>query len=191
MRTATNSPLHRIEDTTSISADDLEMFDSVKSHLRVFGMDDDTRIEDALRAAIDCVEEWTNRTIRRSVSSTAHFKGWAREYHLPLPPHVSVSSVKYYDGDNTLQTVSTDDYRTPTSTRNGMRVEFDWQYTFPNVYDRMDPIQIAFVRGYSATSDIPGSIKTAIRLLAEHEFDGDAKKIDEAERRVAGHIYRG
>ncbi len=191
MPSATNNPLHRIEVSTSIVADDLGLFESVKNHLSVVGGFEDAKIEDALRGAIDTVEEWTRRTIRKSVSATAHYKGWMRVFKLPRPPHVSVTSVKYYDPDNTLQTVSTDDYRTPTSTRNGTSIEFDWQYTFPNVYDRRDPIQVAYVAGFSDSAEVPGSIKTAIRLLAEHEFDGDASKMEEARKRLQSHMYRG
>lgn len=186
-----NQIFDRLETSTSPIADDLGLFESVKRHLRDLGMDQDTLIDDALRGAIDDVEERTNRTWRLSVSSTAHFRCWSRMYWLPRPPHVSVTSLKYYDRDNTLQTVSADDYRTLTSTRNGIKIEIDWQYTFPNLYDRIDPIQVAYVRGFASHNNVPQTIKVAVRLLSESNYDGDPMKAIEAYQRLQPYVYRG
>jgi hypothetical protein len=185
------SLFQRLTTTTALTADDVVTFDSVKRHLRQLGMEDDQTILDVLQGAVNEAEELTNRTLRQSVTSTGYFRGWSYSYPMPLPPLISVTSVKYYDSAEVQQTVTASDYEVQLSTRNQGRVAFRYDYSFPNLdSDREAPVEIVFVRGHSGDT-VPPLIKTCIRLLAESVYDGDFAKRTEAMARLQPYVFRG
>jgi hypothetical protein len=89
------------------------------------------------------------------------------------PPLVSVESVKYYDEDNVLQTVTASDYYTTNDLVPQLR--FIDGYAPPYVYSRPDAFQVNYIAGYPAadspptdyTTNIPAEIKNAILLGVE------------------------
>lgn len=193
-RQVVNDPLHRIETATAPNSHDVTDFDTVKRHLRATGIEDDQLIKECLDSAVNEAEERTRRTLRPSVTSTYHMRWWCRTYRIHYPPLQSVTSVKYYDIDNSLQTVTqSGNYQTNTSTRGQGVIQFDADYVFPNLNDDIpDPIQIELVRGFAA-ADIPPTAKVAIRLLCEANFDSEnAEKLrTEAFRILQPLVFRG
>jgi hypothetical protein len=186
------SLLQRIEDSTSPEADDVITFESAIRHLRARGVEDQLTILEALRGAANEAELRTNRTLRTSVTRTMYFYGFAHEIRIPLPPLQSVTSVKYYDTDDTLQTISSSDYAVHTPTKGVGRVVFQSDYSFPNVNtDRPDIVQIICVTGWGTDDVIPGVAKTGVRLLTVANYDMDEKARTEAYRVLQPLIYRG
>lgn len=183
---------HRMTDTTSPLNDDVVTFDSVKHYLRQLGNHEDQAIDDAVKGAVDDAESHCNWTWRQSVTSTAFYCDWTHHFFLPKPPAVSVTSVKYYDPDDTLTTVTASDYELLAAKGQAGVVEFQADFTFPNLnHDRVDPIEIVFVRGYTDSATVPAAVKVAIRMFAESVLDGDHKKYDEAIQRLRTKVYRG
>lgn len=181
--------LQRITTSTTL-LDDVELFQSVKRHLRE--PDDDQTVRDALFSALDEAERHCNRTLRLSVSRTIYYSHFRYLLPLPLPPTKSITSVKYYDPDGTLQTMSSADYSLLASTDSQAHIQWQADYTFPNLdTDRVDPVQVAIVCGYSSAEEVPALVKMAIRLLAEANFDGRPEVRDEAYRLLAHFVYRG
>lgn len=80
---------------------------------------------------------------------------------LPKAPLQSVAFVKYYDGNNVLQTLASSKYRVDTSNPQGFVVITD----IPDTYHRDDAITIRFAAGYGNQEDVPETLRLAIRLL--------------------------
>jgi len=90
---------------------------------------------------------------------------------LPFSPVSSIVSISYYDGDETLQTLTVSDYN--------LFSDEDYAYlkpktgnTWPTIYNRPDGITIQFVAGFgSAAADVPANITRAIRLIVAHWYE--------------------
>jgi uncharacterized phiE125 gp8 family phage protein len=101
---------------------------------------------------------------------------WGR-VELRRPPLISVSSVKYYDDDNVLQTVAAENYFVVT----GLvpRLQFTAAFAFPTLYVRADAVRIEYIAGYPVpegeapdlAANVPASIKDAILIGAQMLFD--------------------
>lgn len=137
-----------------------------KAHLRVDHSSEDTLIATYLAAAIDAVDG-RNGFLRRALITqtwtlTLDSFPVTDRIELPLPPLQSVTHVKYYDGDQVQQTLSTDAYTVVTSEHVGYILLNDG-YGWPGVGLNNRGLEIKFVCGYGdAASDVPAGIRTAI-----------------------------
>lgn len=92
-----------------------------------------------------------------------------REIPLFRSPLVSVSSVKYYDADNVLQTITPETgYFIVTSTETGRVILKDDP---PVTYERPDAVQIEFVAGHESPGEVTALHRHAIKMLAGHLYD--------------------
>lgn len=186
------SLIQRVETSTSPTADDVIHLDSAIRWLRARGVDDQVTIREALQGAVNEAEKRTQRTLRKSVTRTVYYTGWAYCIPCPYPPLQSITSVKYYDSSNVLQTTSASDYTVSASTNGQGQILFDSDYSFPTLYtDRIDRVQVIMVTGYGTDDVIPPATKTAIRLLTQASYDGDQAKRMEAYTILAPHVFRG
>lgn len=184
--------LQRIETSTAPTADTVVAFESAVRWLRAQGIRDDLTILEALHGAVEDAEGFCNRTFRQSVTHTIYFRGWEQYIPIPFPPLQSITSVKYYDISNTLQTMSSSDYQVQTPTRGKGGVYWETDFNFPNLNtDRADPVEIIAVTGWGSESQIPPMAKTAIRLLCMADYDGSPEKRTEAHRILQKLVYRG
>lgn len=87
---------------------------------------------------------------------------------LPRPPLQSVTSVKYYDTNNTQQTLSAASYHAVAPYQQPGRVELADGYSWPVTYERPDAVTIRFVAGYGAAASVPPVIVQAMLLLIGH-----------------------
>jgi len=92
-----------------------------------------------------------------------------RSFEIPLPPLISVTTVKFFDTAGIQQTVSSLEYGVKTSSEPG-RI-----YNLPNEEwpdledDRIeDSVEIRFVAGAATAADVPEIDRRAILLLAQH-----------------------
>lgn len=93
------------------------------------------------------------------------------QFLLDLAPVQSISSVKYYDSDNVLQTLDTSVYRL-LQTDEGACVQLGVGQTWPSAYYRDDAVTIQFVAGYGdAASAVPQGLRHAILTLVAHWFE--------------------
>lgn len=104
--------------------------------------------------------------------------GW----RLPLPPHISVSSVTYIDGDNVEQTWDSSNYIvTNTDGPRGAMVLPAYGVSWPSVIaGRPDAARITFQAGYQtlespADDPVPASLRAAVMLLVSAMFDDPAR----------------
>lgn len=154
----------------------------VKTHLRMDTGDADALITSLITAA----REWTeNYTGRAFINQT--WRMWLDNWPLPnrdgiscvilsRAPLLSVSSVKVYDEDDNSTTWSADNYFVDTAREPG-RLALRTGAVWPTFERSANGIAIEYVAGYgSAASNVPETIKTAIKQLVAHWYEhrGDA-----------------
>jgi len=100
---------------------------------------------------------------------------------LRRPPLISVTNIKYYDEDDSLQTWAASNYEVDAP---GSRVLLADTGTLPNVYSRYDAVQITYQAGYASTTSpvdyqapIPEIFKVAIKLLIGDYYENREGKM--------------
>ena len=130
--------------------------------------DDNTYITSLISVATQVVEQYTRR---RLITQTYNI------FYDEFPPYIdlqigevaSVTHIKYYDEDNTLQTLATDQYDVDTRVRPG-RIYQSNTGDFPNTYERPNAIEVEFIVGGSA-SDVPAPIVQAIYIIVGRYYE--------------------
>lgn len=110
------------------------------------------------------------------ISSNAYDYPWQQSWspyagehglRLPMEPVVSISSVKYYDVNNVLQTVSASFYSLYTDELGPYCRMNPATFQWPSVYNRPDAVQVTFVAGDATVNP---AIKQAALLLVQHWY---------------------
>lgn len=123
--------------------------DEAKSHLRVVGTFDNSEIGSIIAAATATVENYTWRPLMEQTWKLyLDSSEVIADIIINKAPLISVDSVQYYDADNALQTLSTDNYYTDL-VGDPARIKIT---TMPQVYDRFNAMVITFKCGYAALS---------------------------------------
>lgn len=149
---------------------------TLKAHLRLNTTDEDSLLTAHITAAREQFEHLTDRAC---ITSTwkLYMDGFPRVIRLPRAPLQSVTSVEYYDGNDTLQTWPTSSYSVDTRREPGRVVPSTW---FPDwkiwpvypalSYRRSPKIIVTFVAGWTADT-IPALVKQAILLQAASFYE--------------------
>lgn len=159
--------------------------DDLKLHCRIDGTSEDSLIEWYLRAAtryceIMRAESFLDRQYRFTTLApiaiddrTRCIRELANDVvslaQLPIGPVKSIESVKYYDSNGTLQTLSASYYRLVAGEN---LVVFTDSL---DLADREDAVRIEYTAGYGTNdeygfNDVPWHYKQAIRLLAAESY---------------------
>ena len=134
-----------------------------KAHLKVDTSADDTLIEILISAATESAQIFTYRFF---INTTLNQFGdtWSDLATLFKSPVSSVTHVKYYDSDNTQQTLATSVYQKDLE-HQPARIGLKPNQSFPRLADRINAVECQYVVGYgSAASDVPQGIKQAVLL---------------------------
>lgn len=130
--------------------------------------------DDELRRMLDdAVVEAEIVTRRRFLTQTwdQSFDAFCNPLVLRYPPLRSITSVKYVDTAGVTQTVSTDIYEAGDEDGIGI-VRLKYLQLWPTgVRSHPDSVIVQFECGYGDTSDVPETIKRAIRVHAAHHFE--------------------
>ena len=146
----------------------------VKSHLNLQGTtQDDCLIDDLIDSAVDYVE----RVVSGGKALSTQTWDWVLpefpgdSFELPKPPLSSVTHIKYFDADNTQQTLSStaSDFYVVTGTYAPGSVSAPSTAPWPSVYDRPDSVTIRFVCG--TTGEAEPTLRQAIRMLVAHWYE--------------------
>lgn len=145
--------------------------DEAKKHLRVDTDDDDELIEAFIEAATDYCDGATGYLGRALVEQTWELvldEFPADEIKIPMPPLISVDSVKYDDASGVEQTLSASEYTVDDISEPGWLLPVSGAW--PSAYDSVNAVRIQFTCGYAATGSpavqtVPGTIKSAIKLI--------------------------
>ena len=162
--------IKRITDSTTELLDVYE----AKAHLNIIDdSDDDDLIADYIVSARHAIEEHQNRALASSQDWQAGYKcfSWTRFLEIPRPPLVSVDSVKYYDTNNTEQTVSASNYVVDDSADGPACLKLTDNFSFPALSDDYQaPVKVNFTAGYTA-SNFPKTIKQGILKLVSDLYE--------------------
>lgn len=141
-----------------------------KAHLRVDFSDDDTYIDTLIVAARKVCEKFCNRAfITQTWRENCNY--FPAYLELSMSPVISVTSVKYYDGNEVQQTLSTSNYQVDLLSDTATIYE-GISAGFPSVSSAtINPIEVIYVCGYGAASDVPDDIKHAIKLMVSHFYE--------------------
>jgi uncharacterized phiE125 gp8 family phage protein len=150
--------------TTAISLAEAKAFLRVDSDYD----DDDAYITSLIGVATNVVEQFTRR---RLITQTYNI------YYDEFPPYMdlqvgnvaSVTHVKYYDTDNTLQTLDTSEYDVDIRVKPG-RIYQAEDGNFPNTYERANSVEVEFIVG-SAASDVEDAIKQAMYIVIGRYYE--------------------
>jgi uncharacterized phiE125 gp8 family phage protein len=135
-----------------------------KLHLRVDGTDDDSLITAMVSAATQVAEQMTNRALSEQTWEITldHFPC---SFNLTRAPVASITSLKYYDIDGTLQTLASSAYVLDNSNDYGpARVTPAYMEIWPGARSQAAAVALRYVAGYATASVVPESIKSWIKL---------------------------
>jgi uncharacterized phiE125 gp8 family phage protein len=142
-----------------------------KDHLRVTSDHEDDLILTYLQAAVDYLDGWGGRLGRCLVSQTwvQPFCSWpvSRWFVLPFP-NVSASAlvVRYIDQAGDWQVLDDGAYFAPSEAVDGALVAIKQATALPALYSgHPAPVEVQFVAGYGAATDVPGDLRGAIKLI--------------------------
>lgn len=143
-----------------------------KSHLRVDTTDDDDIITALIQAAREWCEEFQNRSYLEQTWQL-WLDAWPDddEIVLPRPPLQSVTSVKYYDTDDTEYTLDSSNYIVDAYSEPG-RIVLAYGKTWPSTTLRpANAVVVEYVAGNSEATSVPQRVKQAILLLVGHWYE--------------------
>lgn len=146
-----------------------------KAHLRVDHSDDDSYITGLIDVAADVLDGNTGEIGKALVTQTWTWTGPRPfgDFHLPVEPVQSITSIKYYDADNVQQTLTLSDYMLDDDQLKPKR-----GVSWPVAYDRDDAYEIVFVAGYGDASDVPAGIIHAAKLILSHYYETREDALD-------------
>jgi uncharacterized phiE125 gp8 family phage protein len=160
--------------TTSGPATEPITLDELKLRLRVTSCDFDSELLDMLKAARQQVEA---DTYRRLITQTVvmyqeDFTSLLGPIEIRLAPLQSITHVKYYDRDDTLQTFAAADYYTNLdSTPPEIRLKEAKQWPNTSLY-RPNKVEVTMVAGYGAATAVPQAAKLAIVEYCRAQWGG-------------------
>jgi len=141
----------------------------VKLHLKIDSSADDTLITNLISAATESCQEYTNRyfttTVVEQYSDT--FDGVKQLYKSPV---ISITHIKYYDSNNSLQTWDAANYIVDNVSQPA-RIGLEVQKAYPIIADRMNAVVVKYSVGYGAAADVPQAIKSAILLTIGNLYE--------------------
>lgn len=169
----------RMKQTTAPASEPISLTEA-KLHCRVDNSAEDTIFAMLIQAAREFVETYTRRSLITQ-TWTAYLDEFprCRWFYLPKPPLGTVNSVKYYDYDNTLQTLATTSYDVGFNAESPARICLSQTATWPtSIRSRPDAVQILYSCGYgTASSSVPAALRQAMLLLIGHWYENREEEI--------------
>ena len=150
-------------------ANDAVSLAEYKSHVRVEDSDSDSDLTIKIEAAIKIFERLTNRAlITQTVIQKFDKFPCERNFLLERTPVQSITTVKYYDQDNTLTTFDSANYSTSglnTTPRIFLKKSKEWP-TDAHL-DRPDAVEVTYICGEGDEStDVSQEYRHAIMTMA-------------------------
>jgi uncharacterized phiE125 gp8 family phage protein len=125
--------------------------------------------------------EWVTGRAMLTQTWEAYFDAFAPALELTMPPIQTVTSVKYYDTDGTLQTLDPAAYVVEHATLPGYVLPVS---AWPAAQARANAVIVRFVAGYDDPANVPDDIKHWIYVRAADAVD-NRESIDRSGRLAA------
>lgn len=145
--------------------------DQVKRHLALPVADGghDPLLLDLIEFARDQWEADTSEVVMQS-TYTQTYEYFPEEFELLRRPVSSITHIKYYDLNNTLQTWASSNYRLNNAEVHP-EVCPDSLATIPTTYIRPDAVTVTYVAGSATAADVPPTTRQALLLAIGHAFE--------------------
>lgn len=141
-----------------------------KDFLKVDTTADDTLIDNLIKAATQSCEEYTNQYFIDTLV-TQYSDNWLEFYRLYKSPVSSITSVKYYDTNDSLQTLASSNYILDDASKPA-RIGLAVDATLPTLADRINAVEVKYTVGYgTASTDVPDGIKQAVLLTIGNFYE--------------------
>jgi uncharacterized phiE125 gp8 family phage protein len=153
-----------------------------KAHCNVTHADDDDLFSALVTAAREACEIETNRCFVWSTFELrldAFSRGGYQEIRLPNPPLIRVNSIQYYDADNALQELGSDNFEVDDKSEPA-RIRPAPDQSWPATKSRMNAVIVSYVAGYPVddagspadyAAGVPESVKQAMKLVIGHLYN--------------------
>lgn len=145
--------------------------DNVKIYTRVDSSVEDVLINTWIESGRVAAEDYQHRAFITQTLELAYDCWPDTVINLPRPPLAVVNSVKYYDTDNTENTLDSSEYFVDTSSTPG-RISLNYAGSWPSVVLR--PIRglvVNFDVGYGDADAVPDRVKDAIYLYCAYRYE--------------------
>jgi len=156
-----------------------------KNQLRIDTSDEDTILGDYITAARQTLEVLMRRAFITQTITLKYdsFPSESDGIVLPRPPAIAITSIQYVDSDGDDQTWSSDDYSLDSNSQPA-RIVPVYNVDFPTTRTQANAVTVVYTAGYgSARTDVPESIRLAIRLLVGTYYENReataARKVSE------------
>ena len=141
-----------------------------KEFLKVDVTADDTIIDNLIAAATESCQIYTNQYFIDTVV-TQYSDNWAEFYTLYKSPVSAITHVKYYDSDDSQQTLASSNYILD-GTSKPARIGISVTGSLPNLADRINAVEVKYTVGYgNASTDVPEGIKQAVLLTIGNWYE--------------------
>ena len=140
-----------------------------KTHLKVDTTADDTYIDNLISAATQSAEKFTNRFFINT-DLKQYGDTWSDIATLFKSPVNSVTHIKYYDSDDSLQTLASSVYLTDLVSKPA-KITLKVNQDFPNLSGRAMAVEVKYVVGTGEDVDsVDDLIKQAVNLTVGHWY---------------------
>ena len=141
-----------------------------KDFLKVDTTADDTLIDNLIKAATQSCQIFTNRYFL-TTTVTQYSDNWFEFYRLYKSPVEEIIHVKYYDTNDTLQTLASSNYILDNISQPA-RIGISVDGTLPNLADRINAVEVKYSVGYGVTADlVPEGIKQAVLITIGNWYE--------------------
>jgi len=138
----------------------------LKEHARIDHGHEDERLAGLIKTARMMVEKDTRRKL--CTQTVVLNLDYLPTYIVPeVLPIQSITSIQYYDANNTLQTLASATYEADLYAE-PILIRPAFGQTWPTTYDRFNAVAVTMQAGYGAASAVPEDAKQAMLLLASH-----------------------
>ncbi len=157
-----------------------------KLHLKVDTTVDDDLITALITATRQSVERYCNSALITQTITEKYDCFTSRGFRLSVSPAITITSVSYTDSAGDTQTLSTDVYGLDNYSRPA-RVFLKENQQWPQTRVEPNTVTVVYTAGYGAASDVPGPIKTAMKLMLADLYENrqdSARTMPSASQRI-------
>lgn len=144
--------------------------EEANEHLHVSGQDE--YVTSLIKVARKSIERYLQRTLI-TTTYIAYADKWEGEFKLPFPKLQSVETVKYYNSNGTLTTLTEDDYYWVVTSGEPGIIKRKYDVVYPELNLGMpDAIEIEYTAGYGDEAEtVPEDIRHAMKLLIGNYYE--------------------
>ena len=102
---------------------------------------------------------------------TQYSDNWLEVYRLYKSPVSSITHIKYYDSNDSLQTLASANYILDDASKPA-RIGLAVDATLPTLADRINAVEVKYTVGYgTASTDVPEAIRQAVLITIGNFYE--------------------